>query len=130
MVRPTRDRQYKWGDTVSVCDYRSEHDNWIPGVIHRKTGPVLYQVEVSPDTYWRRHSDQIQSSDWSRPGETSHDIPVSGGVSPSPEPPPLPIVQETATQPPVVKTPVKSATPPKERRYPIQARKKPEKLDI
>ena len=48
MVRSTRDRQYKLGDTVSVRDYRSEHNNWIPGVIHRKTGPVSYQVEVSP----------------------------------------------------------------------------------
>lgn len=123
MVRSTRDRQYEVGDSVSVRDYRGNHDAWIPGTIHRKTGPVSYEVEIGHDTLWRRHSDQIQSSGF-RQGETSLDIPVSGGALPSTEPPPLHLEPETCSPAKVVKTPVK------ERRYPVRSRKKPEKLDL
>lgn len=48
MVRSTRDRRYELGESVSVKDYRADTDKWIPGVIHRKTGPVSCQVEIAP----------------------------------------------------------------------------------
>ena len=143
MVRSTRDRQYELGESVSVKDYRADTDKWIPGVIHRKTGPVSYQVEIAPHVFWRRHTDQIQNACWSQPGETKYDLPVSGGSFDIPDPPPLiveheqpdssSVVNTPATTPPKTpqKTPAKTPAPPvAERRYPIRARKKPVKLDL
>ena len=143
MVRSTRDRQYELGKSVSVKDYRADTDKWIPGVIHRKTGPVSYQVEIAPQVYWRRHTGQIQNACWSQPGEAKYDLPVSGGTFDIPDPPPLivehelpdssSVVNTPATTPPKTpqKTPAKTPAPPvAERPYPIRARKKPVKLDL
>lgn len=46
-----------------------------------------------------------------------------------PEPVPS-VIEQDSSRPDVVATPVKSATPPKERRYPIRERKKPLRLDL
>ena len=54
MVRSTRDRQFELGESVSVKDYRANTDQWIPGVIHKQTGPVSYKVEIAPHVYWMK----------------------------------------------------------------------------
>jgi hypothetical protein len=58
----TKLRSFSVGDNVLVRDYRKRDHKWIPGVIHRNTGPLSYEVEVSPGNTWRRHTDQILSS--------------------------------------------------------------------
>ena len=94
-----------------------------------KPGPLSYQVEVSPGTYWSRHADQIQNADWSRLAKACPDIPVGGSDMLIPEPVPS-VIEQDSSHSDVVAKPVKSATPPKERRYPIRARKKPVRLGI
>ena len=129
MVRSTRDRQFDLGDSVAVRDYWADYDKWIPGKVFRKTGPLSYQVEVSPGTYWRRHADQIQNADWSRSAEAYPDIPVGGSDMLILEHVPS-VIEQDSSHSDMVATPVKSATPPKERCYPIREPKKQVRLDL
>ncbi|XP_053383800.1 uncharacterized protein K02A2.6-like [Mercenaria mercenaria] len=62
MRRSTRDRNFDIGDNVTVRDYKKDQDKWIPGTISSRTGPVSYRVEIAPGVTWRRHADQIRSS--------------------------------------------------------------------
>ncbi|XP_062586311.1 uncharacterized protein K02A2.6-like [Saccostrea cucullata] len=58
----TKPRKFNIGGHVLVRDYRKGDHKWISGIIHRITGPISYEVEVSPGNVWRRHVDQILSS--------------------------------------------------------------------
>lgn len=55
-------RTFAQGQTVAVRDYRQDHSRWTPGTIMAQTGPVSYFVEVASGGKWRRHADQIRSS--------------------------------------------------------------------
>lgn len=54
-------RQLYVGQAVSVRNYRGK-EKWIPGIVHARTGPVSYQVQIAPNVIWKRHIDQLLSS--------------------------------------------------------------------
>ena len=48
-----------------VRDYRSQHDKWQPAIIHKRLGPLSYQVAVHGGTaVWLRHADQMRQSNF------------------------------------------------------------------
>ena len=116
MVTPKSDPVFTPGQTVSVRDYRGETKR-IPGVIQQQTGPVSYKVEISPNTTWRRHSDQLRDSNFNQPAAqicepTLPDIDIpEHQITPSVVNPPVPV------------------NPPG-RRYPVRARKAPDRLNL
>lgn len=61
--RKTRVRTFEQGDPVSVRDYRKGHNSWTTGTVVEQTGPVSYKVEVTPGFTWRRHTDQLSSTE-------------------------------------------------------------------
>lgn len=54
-------RELNIGQTVAARDYTGP-ENWRDGVIHARTGPLSYEVEVAPNQIWRRHIDQLLST--------------------------------------------------------------------
>ncbi|XP_042146081.1 uncharacterized protein LOC115330343 [Ixodes scapularis] len=77
---PGQERAFTAGDQVYARDYRSGH-KWQPGTVAAQTGPVSFQVQVSPGRVWRRHQDQLlrAPSQDSGPSESRPD--EAGGVS-------------------------------------------------
>ncbi|XP_040073399.1 uncharacterized protein LOC115330898 [Ixodes scapularis] len=77
---PGQERAFTAGDKVYARDYRSGH-KWQPGTVAAQTGPVSFQVQVSPGRVWRRHQDQLlrAPSQDSGPSESRPD--EAGGVS-------------------------------------------------
>ncbi|KAL5010737.1 hypothetical protein ScPMuIL_013042 [Solemya velum] len=62
-ARSSKLREFTPGEPVSIRDYRKDKsDRWITGTVLSQTGPVFYQVEVSPGVIWRRHTDQLMST--------------------------------------------------------------------
>ncbi|GFO04166.1 Pol polyprotein, partial [Plakobranchus ocellatus] len=51
-------RTFSTGDHVLVRDYRG-YERWQHGQISSQTGTHNYEIEISPEVIWRRHSDQI-----------------------------------------------------------------------
>jgi hypothetical protein len=45
-----------------VQDCRKDHCPLTSGIVTAQTGPVSYSVEVKPGVTWRRHTDQLRSS--------------------------------------------------------------------
>lgn len=152
MWRSTRDRDFGIGDNVTIRDYRKDRDIWIPGRIETKTGPVSYRVEkIAPCVIWRRHADQIRSSNLGLPSGIPVPYPdissvpspvytngkrVSGEITDSQpnmleqslasqasSPENLQPVEKKQGESPPVQTVV-------ERRYPTRIRKKVDKLDL
>ena len=56
------DRKFQPGDQVVVRDYLHDH-KWTSGVVHTKEGPRSYTVETQAGAVWRRHPDQMRSSE-------------------------------------------------------------------
>ncbi|KAL0147462.1 hypothetical protein M9458_057225, partial [Cirrhinus mrigala] len=122
-------RELEVGDSVLARDYRGDH-KWMPARIKERTGPLSYTVEVAPDILWRRHIDQLRSSN--APLES---VPVSAPVSV----PSTPAVSATngsdmALPPEDTVTPCKAPQSPvptcEEKRYPTRIRKPPNRLVI
>ncbi|XP_062583836.1 uncharacterized protein K02A2.6-like [Saccostrea cucullata] len=144
----TKLRNFNIGDHVLVRDYRKGDQKWIPGIIHRITGPISYEVEVSPGNVWRRHVDQILSSvqqpfaeaQLQLPNIDTHvDIaPVEQRIETSPTTPSdgtatKYLLKTLPTEPTVAQDPLpdsgsKSNTPV--RRYPVRNRKPVVKLNL
>ena len=58
------DRCFEIGQTVWIRDYRNSSAKWIPGVIERRIGQLMYEVKVtlhSMPVKWKRHADQLMS---------------------------------------------------------------------
>ena len=55
-------RKFEPGDSVAVRNYRKNHSQWTSGTVTAQTWPVSYSVEVTPGVTWRRHADQLHSS--------------------------------------------------------------------
>ncbi|CAN7937770.1 unnamed protein product [Ixodes hexagonus] len=53
-----QERTFTAGDQAYARDYRSGR-KWQPGTVTAQTGPVSFQVQVSPGQVWRRHQDQL-----------------------------------------------------------------------
>ena len=52
--------QLEVGDAVMSRDYRGDL-KWRSGLIVKKTGPLMYEVQVAPGIIWRRHIDQQEA---------------------------------------------------------------------
>ena len=138
-------RQLEVGDSVMSRDYRGDL-KWRSGLIVKKTGPLMYEVQVAPGIIWRRHIDQL------RPTAVEPD-PVVFSEPEVVSLPPVPIQQSAppsvvgtvpevlvADQPEMGSVPAAAATDPseampaspmvREQRYPQRVRKAPQRLDL
>lgn len=59
--RLSRERNFEYGQTVIVRDYRKSN-KWEPAKILNRTWPVSYCVETSSGSNFRRHADPILDS--------------------------------------------------------------------
>lgn len=62
MLSGGRERHLQTGQEVMVRDYR-RGGKWTRWTVHTQTGPRTYQVQVSPDIMWRRHINQMHSTE-------------------------------------------------------------------
>ena len=146
-------RQLVVGDAVMSQDYRGDL-KWRSGLIVKKTGPLMYEVQVAPGIVWRRHIDQLRPTAveptdvqgvWPDTVEASEAEVVS--------PPPVAIQQSAppnivgtvpeipvADQPEMASVRAPATTDPpdatpaspvvRDRRYPQRVRKAPQRLDL
>ena len=75
-------RQLFIGRAVSVRNYRGK-EKWIRVIIHARTGPLSYQIEVAPNVNWRRHIDQLLASDNRNKSNSTHDLEHAVTCTPS-----------------------------------------------
>ena len=54
-------RKLELGQAVVARNYRAGN-KWVPGIITAHSGPLSYEVKVAPNTVWRRHVDQLRES--------------------------------------------------------------------
>ena len=66
---------FEVGQTVLARNYGRGH-RWVTAVVHKQTGPISYVVKVG-NTHWKRHLDQLRSTQLLMPSETSsrHELP-------------------------------------------------------
>ncbi|XP_041353242.1 uncharacterized protein K02A2.6-like isoform X1 [Gigantopelta aegis] len=70
-----KQRSFSVNQPVYVRNYR-EGSKWVTGSVVAKTGPVSYQVAISPNMIWKRHVDQLVT----RSPSDSVDVVHSRGV--------------------------------------------------
>ena len=139
-------RQIGVGDSVMARDYRGSF-KWHQGRVIRKTGPLMYEVQVMPDQIWRRHIDQLLPTSV-RPSTPPSSESVQAAVPSKPAiPPTLGKTSPPAREPEgELSTPASeaesvpvaaaaAATPTAqaavtERRYPDRVRRAPQRLDL
>ena len=146
-------RQLVVGDAVMSRDYRGDL-KWRSGLIVKRTGPLMYEVQVAPEIVWRRHIDQLRPTAV-KPTDVQGVAPdtVVASEAEVVSPPPVAIQQSAppnivgtvpeipvADQPEIASVPAPStANPPDaipaspvvpERRYPQRVRKAPQRLDL
>ena len=132
-------RQLEVGDRVMSRDYRGDL-KWRSGLVVRKTGPLMYEVEVAPGIIWRRHIDQLQPTGV-EPSTVEISPPEVVNVPPAQtqqSAPPDVVENSVADQTEMVPVPSPVVTPevtpvsPKvrERRYPQRVHRAPQRLDL
>lgn len=67
----TRRQPFRVGDTVLARDYSAGGEKWSEGVITQQTGPISYKVGLNDGKEWRRHQDQIVSTNNGKSGRLS-----------------------------------------------------------
>ena len=132
-------RQFEVGDRVMSRDYRGDL-KWRSGLVVRKTGPLMYEVEVAPGIIWRRHIDQLQptgvepSTVEISPPEVVNVPPAQTQQSAPPDVVENSVADETEMVPvpsPVVTPKVTPVSPKvRERRYPQRVHRAPQRLDL
>ena len=149
-------RQLEVGDKVMSRDYRGDL-KWRSGLIVKKTGPLMYEVQVARGIIWRRHIDQLRPTaveptdvrgvapdivvDTVAVGAEVVSLPPVATQQSAPPNivgtvPKIPV----ADQPEMVSVPASTTTNPpdatpaspavRERRYPQRTRKAPQRLDL
>ena len=138
-------RQLEVGDSVMSRDYRGDL-KWRSELIVKKTGPLMYEVQVAPGIIWRRHIDQLKPTAV-EPDTVEVSQPEVVSLPPAPiqqsaPPDVVGTVVETpvADQPEMVSVPSPVATDPpevtpvsptvRERRYPQRVRRALQRLDL
>ena len=132
-------RQLEVGDRVMSRDYRGDL-KWRSGLVVRKTGPLMYEVEVAPGIIWRRHIDQLQPTGV-EPSTVEISQPEVVNVPPAQtqqSAPPDVVENSVADQTEMVPVPSPVVTPevtpvsPKVRewRYPQRVHRAPQRLDL
>ena len=146
-------RQLVVGDAVMSRDYRGDL-KWRSGLIVKKTGPLMYEVQVAPGIVWRRHIDQLKPTAV-EPTDVQGVAPdtVEASEAEMVSPPTVAIQQSAPTnivrtvpelpvadQPEMASVRAPATTDPpdatqaspavRERRHPQRARKTPQRLDL
>lgn len=75
----------KVDDRVYVRDYRPRQSRWVPGVVRRKEGTVISEVETDEGLFWRRLDNQVRLVE-TQPVKTEQEQPSTTGET---EPPAL-----------------------------------------
>ena len=57
--RKVKLREFTVGQEVMARNYR-EGDEWVPGVVVERKGPLSYIIQTESGTLWRRHIDQLR----------------------------------------------------------------------
>ena len=146
-------RDLEVGDAVMSRDYQGDL-KWRSGLIVKRTGPLMYEVQVAPGIIWRRHIDQlrptaVEATDVRGVAPDTVAVGEAGVVSLPPvatqQSAPSNIVGTVpeipvADQPEMVSVPASTTTNPpdatpaspavRERRYPQRTRKAPQRLDL
>ncbi|VDI40347.1 Hypothetical predicted protein [Mytilus galloprovincialis] len=127
-IKPTKEtlRQFTEGETVAVRDYRGPN-KWTSGLITKREGPLNYQVEVSPNSIWKRHADQIRNSDFNdkQGEEIKNDKTVEIEIIPD-----EPTEQPAQDLQPKHQDSEQPLSEPIQRRYPLRTRKPVTKLNL
>ena len=146
-------RQLEVGDAVMSQDYRGDLKRQ-SGLIVKKTGPLMYEVQVARGIIWCRHIDQLRPTAV-EPTDVRGVVPdtVVVGEAEVVSLPPVATQQSAppnivgtvpeipmADQPEMVSVPTSTTTNPPdetpaspavcERRYPQRTRKAPQRLDL
>ena len=142
----SRDRSFDIGENVLARNLR-DGPKWLSGTIVEKTGPVSYKVQVR-DQVWRRHTDQLLSSQLSPTDNTAGESQVTETDSENPlvvERPvrdlsvslPEDTTDLSSTEPQVTSDAIPTVTPtettsnttsPPRKKYPTRQRRPPERL--
>ncbi|CAG2213598.1 unnamed protein product [Mytilus edulis] len=127
-IKPTKEtlRQFTEGETVAVRDYRGPN-KWTSGLVTKREGPLNYQVEVSPNSIWKRHADQIRNSDFNdkQGEEIQNDKTVEIEIIPD-----EPTEQPAQDLQPKHQDSEQPLSEPIQRRYPLRTRKPVTKLNL
>lgn len=94
----TYTRKLTVGQTVSARSYR-KGEKWAEGVIQEQIGPLLYKVEINPDTVWKRHIDQLKERETNQNDDTKNTNPNEWDGAPKPHENPATIheqIEETS----------------------------------
>ena len=137
--------QLEVGDSVMSRDYRGDL-KWRSGLIVKKTGPLMYKVQVAPGIIWHGHIDQLKPTaveldtvEVSQPEVVSlPPVPIQQSAPPdvvgtvpetpvADQPEMVSVPSPVATDPPEV-TPVSPTV--REWRYPQRVRRAPQRLDL
>ncbi|KAL1250515.1 hypothetical protein QQF64_018311 [Cirrhinus molitorella] len=120
-------RELEVGDSVLARDYRGEQ-KWMPARVKERTGPLSYKVEVAPDIHWRRHIDQLKSSNVHVLLESVPvSVPSTPGASATNGSDMAHPSDSTVTPNKVPQSPVPTCA---ERHYPTRVRNPPIRLDL
>lgn len=65
-----KDRQFEVGERVIAKDYRGK-DPWVAGIISEREGPLMYKVSTDNGHTWRRHTEQLKSTQMPKSYEQS-----------------------------------------------------------
>lgn len=57
--KPTR--HFLVGESVFAEDFTTSSEKWLPGTVHKVTGPVSYQIQLTNGRFVRRHVDNVRS---------------------------------------------------------------------
>ena len=56
-------RSFSEGDTVLVKDYRGNKEQWLPCTVEARTAATSYRVRTADGATWRRHADQMRTTE-------------------------------------------------------------------
>ncbi|CAC5421743.1 unnamed protein product [Mytilus coruscus] len=62
--------QFEVGERVIAEDYRGK-DPWVAGIISEREGPLMYKVSTDNGHTWRRHTEQLKSTQMPKSYEQS-----------------------------------------------------------
>ena len=116
-------RQFEPGQTVNVHDYRGAN-KWKTADIVNRSGPLMYEVLTPEGARWRRHADQIRTTEMRSAVQPSID--VSDNDTNAKIVPQIPSANEDSVQ--VQNDSMDDVHETQNKRYPQRIRKKPNRL--
>jgi len=125
----SRNCEFDVGETVLARNLR-DGPKWLTGTIVERTGPVSYRVQVN-DQIWRRHTDQLLSSQVSVPevvpepleSQLTAELPRKEAVESPPQ-----TQSDQAPEEPTVQQSETTIQPQEQKQYPKRIRKPPDRF--